>query len=156
MGKGVFTKTPLAKDDRLAVFGGYVMTLAEEEQLPEQIRDYAHQIDDDLVLGIKRVEDIQPVDYFNHNCSPNAGFRGQIMLVAMRDVERDEEITFDYAMVLSDAGSAEPYTLNCACGSDTCRKTVTDSDWKLLELQEKYNGYFQEYLQRKITKNKHI
>lgn len=62
------------------------MTLEEEQQLPLEIRDYACQIAPHLVIGINKIEDIQPTDYFNHSCNPNVGFQGQIFIVAMRDI----------------------------------------------------------------------
>lgn len=152
LGKGVFASAPIIKDDRLAVFGGFVMTLDEEQHLPEHIRDFAHQIDDDLVLGIREEGQEQLVDHFNHSCDPNAGFKGQIFLVAMRDIDAGEEITFDYAMTLAEAPNPEefPYSLACECGLASCRKTITDRDWRREDLQERYAGYFQYYIQRKI------
>ena len=32
----------------------------------------------------------------------------------------------------------------------TCRKIITDDDWKIIELQKKYRGYFSKYLQKRI------
>lgn len=148
-GKGVFVKENIKKDERLAIFGGYVMTLDEEEKLPKEISDLAHQIDDNFVIGVKEEKEIQDVDNFNHSCNPNAGFKGQIFLVAMKNINAEEEITFDYAMVL---GGDEPYSLECLCGKENCRKAITNNDWKLPELQKKYKGYFQWYLEEKITK----
>lgn len=148
-GKGVFADRNIKKGERLAIFGGYIMSLEEEKQLPKNIRDLAHQIDDNFVIGIKEENEIQNVDNFNHSCDPNAGFKGQIFLVAMRDIEAGEEITFDYAMTL---GGDEPYSMECLCGKENCRKIITNEDWKNPELQEKYKGYFLWYLEEKINK----
>ena len=145
-GKGIFAKEFIKKDELLTIFGGYVMTLDEEQQLPEGMRDYAHQIAPNFVLGINKLEDIQAVDFFNHSCNPNAGFQGQIFLVALRDIHIGEQICFDYAMVLS----VETYNIECLCGYEKCRKYITGNDWKIPELQEKYRGYFQPYLEDKI------
>ena len=152
-GKGVFAIKKISKSEILAMFGGYVMTLKEEENLPESIKDLAHQIDDNFVLGINNPEERQLVDSFNHSCEPNAGFNGQIFLVAMRNIEENEEISFDYAMTL---GGINPYQLNCLCEKSNCRKIITNSDWKLPTLQQKYAGYFQWYLEEKIKKLKNI
>jgi len=148
-GKGVFATENLQKNDILAMFGGYVMTLDEESLLPENIRDLGHQISDDFVIGINDVADLQSVDYFNHSCNPNAGINGQIFLVAMEDVIPDEQICFDYAMTV---GGDEPYSLECLCGSENCRRVISNTDWENPELQKKYRGYFQWYLQEKINK----
>lgn len=99
-GDGLFTRSKIKKGDLVVVFGGYVMTLEEERNLPKGMQDYAHQIHEDLVIGVRNKKDIQLVDHINHSCDPNCGFDGQIFLVAMREISPDEEITFDYAMVL--------------------------------------------------------
>ncbi len=90
--------------------------------------------------------------FFNHSCEPNAGIKGQIFLVAMRDIEPDEEVTFDYAMCLHRVEGLPPYRLECLCSYDNCRKIITDDDWKLSELQKKYDGWFSWYLQEKIDR----
>lgn len=150
-GKGVFAKEDIRKDELLAVFGGYVMTIQEEEKLPSFMNDYGLQISRDFVLGIKKKAEVSDAEYFNHSCDPNAGFHGQIFLVAMRDVEKGEEITFDYAMVLCSSRGAKYYKFKCFCERTNCRKYLTEADWKNPELQKKYKGYFQYFLQDKIN-----
>lgn len=145
LGNGVFAKENIAKDELLTIFGGYVMTIEERQQLPLQIRDYPHQIAPNFLLGINKIEDIQPTDFFNHSCNPNAGFDGQIFLVATKGIHVGEQVVFDYAMVLS-----MNYDIECLCGAENCRGRVTGNDWKIKEIQERYNGYFQPYLEDMI------
>lgn len=152
-GKGVFAKDNIKKNERLAVFGGYVMTIEQELNLPKEISDYAHQIDDDLVIGINCEKDISLTDHFNHSCEPNAGFKGQIILIAMRDIVPNEEITFDYAMTLAEVEESV-YVMDCKCNAFKCRKKITDSDWRNPILQQKYEGYFQSYIYDKILQIK--
>ena len=46
-----------------------------------------------------------------------------------------------------------PYPgFDCRCGSPLCRGRVTDSDWRIPELQERYDGWFSWYLQRRIVR----
>ncbi len=98
------------------------------------------------------MSEYQPtVESINHSCSPNAGFKGQIVLVAMHDIKKGEQITFDYATVLSKPrGVDKEYEFKCNCGSVECRKSITWNDWKNPVLQKKYDGYFQWYLGEKI------
>lgn len=144
---GVFASRQCKKGEVLAIFGGYVMTIKEEEVLPEDVKDLSLQISDDFVIGPSKKEEIGPADFFNHSCEPNAGFDGQIFLVAMRKILPEEEITFDYAMTV---GGKIPYSFECLCETKRCRKTITNCDWKKPELQKKYKGYFQLYLNKKI------
>lgn len=150
-GKGVFAGENIKRGEVLSIAGGYVMTTKEELKLPEEIRDSGLQIAKNFVLSGPGIE---TSSYFNHSCNPNAGFRGQIFLEAMRDIKKGEEITFDYAMCLYRAKGEKPYKFKCLCGSPNCRGYVTDSDWKIPELQKNYKGYFQYFLQDEINKIK--
>lgn len=90
-------------------------------------------------------------DYFNHSCTPNAGIKGQIVLVAMRDIRADEEVCFDYAMCLYPTPGAPRYEMRCNCGAKNCRGVITDDDWQIPELQKRYDGYFSWFIQEKIN-----
>ena len=136
----------------MLMIGGYILTVEEESRLPGKGADNGVQISKDLVLCTVRPEDYGGVNYLNHSCEPNAGYNGQIALVAMRDIAKGEEITTDYAMVLHKVAQGPAYRLACLCGANTCRGVITENDWKIVALQEKYDGYFQPYLAAKIAK----
>lgn len=153
-GRGMFALDGISKGSIVAIFGGYVMTAKDELSLPEHMRDYALQIHDDFVLGIKKEDEIEEACYFNHSCDANAGIKGQIMLVAMRDIAKGEQVCFDYAMVLAKSEGVETYSFDCQCGAKTCRHKVTDDDWKEKDLQERYEGFFQWYIQEKIDRQR--
>ncbi len=151
-GNGVYASADIIKGTTVVMYGGHVMTLEQESALDDRIRDYPHQIDDHLVIGPSQVDEIQTSDYINHSCDPNCGFTGQIRLIAMRDIKKGEEVTFDYAMVVSQTKYVlSAYELECKCGSMRCRGTITANDWRLPELQSRYRGYFQEYIEKKIA-----
>lgn len=147
-GKGVFTTSPVKTGERLSIFGGQIIRAVDV------IADYGIQVDEQFCLDHFSAGDaeLDDADFINHSCDPNAGIKGQIFLVAMRDIEPDEEVTFDYAMCLHRVNGLPPYSLECRCGKDNCRKVVTDDDWKLPELQQKYGGYFSWFLQEKIER----
>jgi len=150
-GRGMFTKENLKEGERLAIFGGDIMSIDELNDLPENLQEYPVQIEERFVLGSRNFTDIEDADYCNHSCDPNCGFKGQIFLVAMRDIRKDEEINFDYAMTVSKSvGSDIVFEMDCNCGSKGCRKKITEDDWKIPEIRERYNGYFSQYLQERI------
>ena len=62
----------------------------------------------------------------NHSCQPNVGMGGNALLVSMRHIAADEELTIDYALFLGDPG----FAMDCRCGTAACRGVVrgTDSD----------------------------
>ncbi|MEN6395757.1 MAG: SET domain-containing protein [Methanoregula sp.] len=151
-GCGIFAKEDIRKDERLAIFGGKVMLIDEMYMIPPEMQRYTMQIEERFVLG-PACDLAEDTDFFNHSCDPNSGFSGQIFLVAMRDIAAGEEITFDYAMTVSESvGSDMVFRMDCACGSSQCRKTRTEQDWMLPNLQDRYKGYFSPYIQDKIGK----
>jgi len=148
--KGVFATQFIKVEERLAIFGGKVIRAVDEDG------DYGIQIDENFVINAldKETQELEGAFFFNHSCSPNAGIKGQIFLVAMRDIVKDEEVTFDYAICLHRVDGLPPYRLKCLCGADNCRTIITDDDWRLPELQKKYDGYFSWYLQEKINRRR--
>jgi len=151
-GWGIFAKADIRKDDRLAIFGGKIMLIDEMYQIPLDMQRYTMQIEERFVLGPASPVP-EDTDFFNHSCDPNSGFRGQVFLVAMRDIKAGEEITFDYGMTVSVSGGSDMvFKMDCACGSPNCRRTITEQDWMLPGLQVRYKGYFSRYIQDKIEK----
>jgi hypothetical protein len=64
--------------------------------------------------------------FFNHSCEGNCGFDDQGDFVAIRDVARGEELSYDYALIESNPN----FSLKCSCESKNCRHVVTGNDWK--------------------------
>jgi SET domain-containing protein len=93
-GKGVFCKEKIMEGERIAIFGGSIMHIEEMKNYTEQQQEYPMQIEQRFVLGRRSCDGEEDTDFFNHSCDPNAGFRGQIFLVAMRDINEGEEVTF--------------------------------------------------------------
>jgi len=151
-GCGIFARADIRKGERLAIFGGKIMLIDEMYRIPPQMQSYTMQIEERFVLGPAGTVP-EDTDFFNHSCDPNSGFCGQIILVAMRDIKAGEEVTFDYAMTVSESvGSDMVFAMRCGCGSPRCRKTITEQDWTLPGLQARYKGYFSPYIQDKIER----
>ena len=142
-GRAVIASRRLAKDSVLAVWGGDVVRLEELKRRPLEVRRLTLQVDEDAFL-ISTTEG--PADWVNHSCEPNAGLRGQVTLVAMRTIERGEEICFDYSM----ADGCDYDEFVCHCGSASCRGRFSGEDWKRPELLERYAGYRSPDLERRI------
>jgi hypothetical protein len=144
-GRGVFAVDSIFAGDTVAGFGGYMMSSDEFEALPAVRVMHSIQMTDDLYLvGPHETED---ADLVNHSCEPNCGLLGATILIAMRDIEPGEEITFDYAT--SDGSDYDEF--ECACGTASCRGKITGRDWLLPDLQRRYRGWFSPYLTRRIA-----
>jgi SET domain-containing protein len=60
-------------------------------------------------------------EYVNHSCEPNLVsriVRGHILYVALRDIQRGEELTIDYRF------DKDVEKVICRCGSAQCRGTI--------------------------------
>lgn len=74
--------------------------------------------------------------YFNHSCEGNLGFDANGDFVALKNIRKGEELTYDYGL----AESNPKFKMKCSCGVKTCRKLITGNDWKKPEYQKKnYN-----------------
>ena len=145
-GLGVFAVQPIGAGRIVAVKAGHIVHREEVLRLTAEIGDQSLQIHDDLYLTPRTADEVDETSIrINHSCDANVGFRGQVIYVAMRDIAVDEELCHDYAMDRTDA-----YRLACGCGTAVCRGTVTGGDWRLPELQARYEGFFVEYVAEKI------
>jgi hypothetical protein len=144
---GVFAKENIQSGELLVIWGGYILNSEEMEKLPSELRDnYPLQVYDDLYLSPTSVDDLDDAEFFNHSCAPNAGVKGQNILVARREIEAGEEVCFDY-----ETTDSEGVYLLCKCGSPECRKVLHGESWKDPEFQKKNEGFFSWYLQEKIN-----
>lgn len=79
----------------------------------------------------------EPERYINHSCDPNTFVKtmlGARYVIALRDIAKDEEITYDYCI-----NGFGDVTWTCACGSQRCRKTIHADFFQLpMELQIEY------------------
>ncbi len=144
-GWGSFVTERISKGETVAGFGGWVIERETLDTMSKDRRGRSIQIDHDLYLVSGDTPEAG--EMLNHSCEPNCGLIGSQILVAMRDIEPGEELSFDYAMC--DASDYDEFA--CLCEFPTCRGVVTGMDWRNPELQSKYSGYFSPYLIRKIA-----
>ena len=145
-GRGLVAVDAIGEGEVVAVKGGHIVDTEQLRSLPERLQNSDVQITDDLHLVALTDGEYEAVMLFlNHSCEPNVGFAGNVVLVAMRDIDAGEELTTDYAMFDDYEGA-----MDCACGRPSCRRVIDGRDWMRPELQERYRGYFSWYLQRKM------
>ena len=144
-GWGSYAVEPIRAGETVAAFGGSIVPLAVLQTFSDDRQSRSIQVDTDLYLVSGETPDAG--DMLNHCCEPNCGLLGQLLVVAMRDIEPGEELSFDYAMC--DASDYDEF--RCLCGEPTCREVVTGADWRDPALQEKYAGWFSPYLARRIA-----
>lgn len=116
IGRGLFAIKRIRAGEMVLAFGGDVLT-------PEQVRSMAERQGDAVQIGSRYYIDVQPPGLFtNHSCQPNTGVMNDTILVALRDINVDEELRFDYSTTMSE----EEWTMQCRCGSAQCRGVIGD------------------------------
>jgi SET domain-containing protein len=145
-GLGVIAVEEISKGEDLLVYGGSIVHKSEIKEFWHAFSHVGIQIDEDYFIVPTSPEELEVQGVVNHSCEPNAGFKNQIRLIAIKDIKAGEEITFDYAF-------CEAYEDNfeCKCGSKDCRKQITKDDWQIESIQEKYLEYFSPFLKERIT-----
>jgi hypothetical protein len=80
------------------------------------------------------VEPEPPGRYTNHSCAPNAAIKDDYRLIALTDIQPNEQICFDYSTTMSE----DNWTMECRCGADNCRGTIRDFGELPVDLQRRY------------------
>ena len=140
-GKSLFASEGISKGEVIADWsGGRIYKAAKTTDLPNDppyfVQKHAMQFSEDSYIdydGIGR--------YFSHSCEPNCGLRGKFQIVAMRDVKKDEELTFAYEM-----SEDSDTRIKCLCGSVSCRKNIGAFRNLPTNIRRKYKNYISSWL----------
>jgi len=146
-GIGIFATEDIRKDEIIMIVGGIVVPASEIKKYWDKVGYFGTRVTEDFYIVPSTREEIEKGGAFNHSCEPNVGWSGDVVAVAIRDIEQGEELTMDYGMY-----DIEIPEFECNCGSPNCRKVIKSEDWKLPKLKEKYFDYFAPYLKKKILK----
>ena len=147
-GTGSFAQEIICQGEIVASFGGFVVQTKDLNDFSQDRVSRSIQASQTsyILSGTKP----EPGDMVNHSCNPNCGAIGISTIVAMKQIEVGQEITFDYAMT-----DASPYDeFICLCGEANCRKKITGNDWQLFEIQEKYKGFFNSNIEKLILNSR--
>jgi uncharacterized protein len=134
-GKGLFTKVNFKKGDHIFTWEG----ILKKGRYPCYVGARWLQIEKYEWIAPLR---INPGYYINHSCSPNSGIRNSVKIVAMKNIRRGEEVTFDYSTSESENG----WYLTCHCKNKNCRRIIRSYTFLSAELKLKYRDFISEYL----------
>lgn len=142
IGLGVFANKEFKKGELILKFHGPLLAY---EDLPKVYPEEDHYLQIGKKLYKGPAKDTE--DFFNHSCDPNAGLLiegEQIALIAIKIIQKNEEITFDYSSTMDEGG----WEIHCACGSENCRKRIRDFKYLPEPIKEKYRdlGIVPDYL----------
>jgi hypothetical protein len=117
-GLGLFATKPIRRAVYIATYRGPRIPAAEADRREARGARYMFEFSKRLTIdGSPRWNTAR---YFNHSCKPNAQAilrKGQIVFVALRRIEPEEEITYDYGKEY-----LEYFIRNGGCRCAGCRK----------------------------------
>ena len=143
IGSGVKTNVSIKEGSIVLYFHGPILP-------GEMINDFDLALQLDVNTFMDSAGDID--DFVNHSCSPNTilvcryhlKYKSFLWcLVAIRDIFPEEEVTFDYSLTMS----GKAWSMDCRCGTATCRGVVGDfidlkgdRQQQLLKLRLQHSG----------------
>jgi uncharacterized protein len=117
-GLGMFATRPIKRAAYIATYRGRIISTEEADRREARGARYMFE------LNKKRTIDGSPrwnvARYINHSCKPNAkpvGRKCGVAIVALRRIERGEEITYDYGKEY-----LEYFLQNGGCRCAACRR----------------------------------
>lgn len=130
-GKGVFAATRIAAGARVIEYKG------ERISWKEALRRHPHNPDEpnhtfyfalDGGGVIDGKVDGNSARWINHSCAPNCEAEeidGHVYIHALRDIEQDEELFYDYGLVIDAKQTSKlKREYECRCGARKCRGTM--------------------------------
>jgi SET domain-containing protein len=134
-GKAVFANRNFKEGEFIIEFLGKVYSMAEYKKKLNPKNNHYLQISSSKYLGPTRTPD----NYINHSCNPNTGikiFGRSVLLFAIRNIRKGEEITFDYSTSMAE----DYWEMNCLCGCKNCRKKIRDFKHLPASIRKKYTS----------------
>ncbi len=132
-GKGVFAGEDIDAGEEVLQFGGPVVGVEDLPRPYSAKNDYYLQIGATAFLGPSGQMD----DFVNHSCDANSAVivnSNVIRLVSIVFIPEGSQVTFDYSITMDDFW----WEMECACGSDNCRRKVKNFVDLSEPLQSKY------------------
>lgn len=135
-GRGVYASKNIKKGEVIASFDGQILD-DDFEPWTEDLYNHAIQFDKAMWRDSKGIARL-----VNHSCDPNCGIKRLFDIVAMRNIETGEQITWDYEMTEKNPH----WRMRCKCGSDLCRKVIGNYKNMPRRTRAKYKGYISAWL----------
>ena len=131
-GIGAFAIKDIPKGTRIIEYTGEKISNAEADRRYDDAKMARHHTFL-FILNTKQVIDANVGGnesmYINHSCDPNCETfipRGRIFIDALRDIEKGEELTYDYMYDMDESYTDDDLfrLYGCRCGAAKCRGTI--------------------------------
>jgi len=146
-GKGVFAKKDFKKGEIVFIFKGKVYFRVNK------VKDDTYANPNSIGFGKNLwIDPIGMFPFINHSCNPNTGIKGRVTFVALRDIKKGDEITFDYSIIEEDTSwemrNKEKKTVGF-------RPVIKSIQYLPLRTYKKYLPYIPTYFQKVYNKHHH-
>lgn len=139
-GRVLFAQEGIKKGEVIGAFDGQIYKAKKASDItnepPIYTQDHAIQFAKDKYRDSRGIAHL-----VSHSCEPNCGIKDKFKIVAMRNIKKGEEISFDY-----DMSENSDWRMKCECGNKNCRKIIGDHSALPQKIKERYKGYISEYL----------
>lgn len=146
-GNGIFAKKNIKKGETIAVIKGVLKKLIVTKKETSDL--YPNWV------GIgkhKWIDPAFPFNYLNHSCDPNAGIKGARTMVALKNINKNEEILVDYS--ITEIDKFWQLEKKCKCGSLSCRKEIKSVHFLPENIFNKYVPFIPTFSKKEYLKNK--
>jgi uncharacterized protein len=127
-GKKVVAASPIKKNLSVLRLSGVPVSFEETKKLGDK-ESFGLQVSGDCYIYLDA-----PGRYINHSCDPNCGVTPSLDLIAIKNIQEGEELTYDYSTTMLE----RDWTMECKCGTARCRKVIMDFDQLPKETQQYY------------------
>lgn len=139
IGQGLFANDNIEKGEVIAEFDGVIYEKGKT-LWTDELRNHVIQFEQNKWRDSKGF-----ARYINHSCDPNCGVKELFKIVAMRNINKGEELTWDYEMTEDN----DVWRMQCKCGSAICRKEIGAYRNMPEDIRQKYKGYISDWLIKK-------
>lgn len=150
IGKGLFADEKIKRNEKIAYIEGPIRVVRDFSNFSK--KDYFASFN---WIGIGKYSWIDtinsPFRFINHSCDPNSAIIGTRTVIALKNINQDEEITMDYS--LTEAG--QDWSIVCSCGSKNCRGKIGPINTLPKKVYEKHISHITKRFQsfyRSMTK----
>lgn len=127
-GRGLFAKRVFKKGEEIFKFTGEIINFQQTLNRENDFGDPL-QIGKDIYLNLE-----EPMRFINHSCDPNTGIKNDVFLIALKNIQKGEEIYFDYSTSMDE----DYWIMHCECGNENCRKLIKDFKHLPPQMKQKY------------------
>lgn len=155
-GKALIANRPITSGETISAFDGRIVRhpsssiVTLPNDYPELFGRHAIQIAKDKWQDSIGSDYISIARYASHSCDPNCGIKNRNYIVAMRDIQPGQEITWDYAM--TENPEADDFAMQCLCGAPACRRVIKGYRHLPEDFRTRYEGFISAWLTKEIDK----